>query len=279
MAESNASGDSSPARDTPGPVSSSDRRVLSVVVPVYDEAATIEEVIERVRAVRVPGHDIELVLVDDGSTDGTREVLARHAADCTVLFHRRNRGKGAALRTGFAHVTGDVVLVQDADLEYDPADYPALVDPIARGEARVVYGSRRLRRENRQHSGFAFFLGGVFLTVITNVLYRTRITDEPTCYKVFDAALLRDIPLVCERFEFCPEVTAKVARRGERIVEIPIRYEPRSVDEGKKIGLRDAIEAVWTLFRFRFGGIDRGAALPEFDVVRPQGDGDRGDAE
>ncbi len=262
--------DGEPASDAPSrseATPSRGRRTLSVVVPVYNEAATIENVIDRVRSVQIPGHDIELILVDDGSTDGTRDVLARHARSCKVFFHRQNRGKGAALRTGFAHVTGDVVIVQDADLEYYPEDYPALVEPIARGEARVVYGSRRLRRENRQHSGIAFFLGGVFLTAVTNLLYRTGITDEPTCYKVFDAALLADIPLVCERFEFCPEVTAKIARRGEKIVEVPIRYEPRSVTEGKKIGARDAVEATWTLLRYRFGKIDRSAPLPEFEEV------------
>jgi len=246
-----------------------DRPLLSVVIPVYNERDTLPEVVRRVERVDLPGMRKEIVLVDDGSTDGTRDVLRELARSHRVLFHRGNHGKGAALRTGFHHATGDVLLVQDADLEYFPEDYPALVGPILSGEAKVVYGSRRLRRENRQHSGLAFFLGGVFLTALANLLYRTRITDEPTCYKVFSTEVLREIPLRCHRFEFCPEVTAKVARRGHRIVEVPIRYEPRSVEEGKKIRLRDGIEAIWTLLRYRFGRIDNGAPLPPTEPVAP----------
>lgn len=247
--------------------SSSAPRRLSVVIPVYNEVNTIESVVDRVRAVDLGDMEIETILVDDGSTDGTRDVLRRLADKSTVLFHRENRGKGAALRTGFTAVTGDIVIVQDADLEYFPEDYPLLVDPIRQGQARVVYGSRRLRKENRQHSGIAFFLGGVFLTTLTNLLYGTRITDEPTCYKVFRTDVLRDIPLRCERFEFCPEVTAQIARRKIEIFEVPIRYEPRSVAEGKKIGWKDAVEATWTLLRFRFGRLDRGAPVPEHDRI------------
>jgi len=235
---------------------------LSVVIPVYNEIATIEKVLARVEQVTIPGVDKEIVVVDDGSTDGSREWLRTVRGRYIVVFHRGNFGKGAALRTGFAHASGDVLLVQDADLEYFPEDYPDLLAPIREGRTRVVYGSRRLRRDNRQHSGFLFFLGGVFLTKLANMLYGTRITDEPTCYKVFDAALLRRIPLVCRRFEFCPEVTAKVARRGERILEVPIRYAPRSIAQGKKIGWRDAVEATWTLLKYRFGEDRAPAPLP-----------------
>jgi glycosyltransferase involved in cell wall biosynthesis len=235
---------------------------LSIVIPVYNERGTIEEVLRRIEEVAIPGVEKEVVLVDDGSTDGTREIIEGYRDRHTVVLHRGNFGKGAALRSGFARAAGDVILVQDADLEYFPEDYPALVAPIRDGEARVVYGSRRLRRENRQHSGFLFFLGGIYLTILTNLLYRTRITDEPTCYKVFEGSLLREIPLVCRRFEFCPEITAKVARRGIRIHEIPIRYAPRSVREGKKIGWRDAIEATWTLLKYRLVLDRRPAPLP-----------------
>ena len=209
----------------------SPRCTLSVVIPVYNERDTIEEVVRRVESVPIPDTRTEVILVDDGSTDGTREVLASLASRHTVVLHQGNHGKGAALRTGFRFVTGDIVIVQDADLEYFPEDYPSLVAPIRDGEARVVYGSRRLRKENKQHSGIAFFLGGIYLTTLCNLLYRTGISDEPTCYKVFDAALLRDIPLVCERFEFCPEVTAKIARRGIAIHEVPIRYASRTYGE------------------------------------------------
>lgn len=242
--------------------------ILSVVIPVYNECATIREVIGRVQAVEIPDMSIEVILVDDGSTDGTRDVLQEFRDTCTVVFHEGNHGKGAALRTGFERVTGDIVIVQDADLEYFPEDYPILVKPIQDGIARVVYGSRRLRKENQQHSGIAFFLGGVTLTILTNLLYGIKISDEPTCYKVFEASLLREIPLVCSRFEFCPEVTAKVARRKIPIHEVPIRYAPRSVSEGKKIGWKDAVEAIWTLLRYRVGRVDRSAPLPPAKDVR-----------
>mgnify|MGYP000586759703 CR=1 FL=1 len=224
---------------------------LSVIVPVFNERGTVEELLQRVE--RVP-LDKEIVVVDDGSTDGTRELLRRfeNRPGFRVLFHERNRGKGRAIRTGLDAASGDVVVIQDADLEYDPQDFLELLRPIQEGRTRVVYGSRRLIRSNRQHSGVIFYLGGMFVTWMTRWLYGLKITDEATCYKMFDAELLRSLRLSCERFEFCPEVTAKLARRGEPIVEVPIRYYPRHKDEGKKIGWRDAVEAVWTLLKLRF---------------------------
>ncbi|MDX9758433.1 MAG: glycosyltransferase family 2 protein, partial [Bacteroidota bacterium] len=159
--------------------------------------------------------------------------------------------KGAAIRRGLEEVRGDIVLIQDADLEYNPGNYAALIAPILEGRSRVVYGSRERNVNNRLHSGMLFYAGGKFLSALTNLLYGSRITDEPTCYKVFDADLLRTIPLTCTRFEFCPEVTAKVLRRGVDIVEVPIDYFPRKKNQGKKINWRDGIAAVWTLLRWR----------------------------
>ena len=191
--------------------------------------------------------------MDDGSRDGTREVLAELAVRLPIraFFHERNRGKGAAVARGFHEATGDVVLIQDADLEYDPEDYPRLIAPIVRGESNVVYGSRYLSHQNPLPLTH-FKVAVLLLNAMANILYGTRLTDEATCYKVFRASLLKSLPLRCERFEFCPEVTARVAKRGERILEIPIRYHYRTRAQGKKIGWRDGFEAIWTLIRYRF---------------------------
>ncbi len=223
------------------------RRVkLSVVIPAFNERNTIREALSRVRALDA---DVEIVVVDDASTDGTAEILEAEPG-VVLVRHERNQGKGAAIRTALARVTGDVVAIQDADLEYDPQDLLRLMAPIAAGEARVVYGSRFLR--GRPPMRPANYACNRLLAWTTNILYGARITDEATCYKVFDAALLRSIPLTCRRFEFCPEVTAKVRKRGERILELPITYSPRSYDSGKKIRWWDGVEALWTLAKFRF---------------------------
>ncbi len=223
---------------------------LDVIIPIYNEENTLEEVIEKVLA--SPLHPT-IIAVDDGSSDGTREILERYDGNerVRVASHELNRGKGAAVRTGISLATGDVVLVQDADLEYDPGDFGAILVLFEDADIEVVYGSRRLDSSNPICSSM-FLLGGTTLTWFTNLLYGTGITDEPTCYKAFRRELLQSLPLRCSRFEFCPEVTAIVARRGIRIREVPISYSPRSRAEGKKIGLRDWFEAVYTLLRYRF---------------------------
>jgi glycosyltransferase involved in cell wall biosynthesis len=223
---------------------------LSVIVPVFDERNTVVEIVRRMRVVELPV-DLEIVIVDDGSTDGTRDVL-RQLADSTVrvINHDANRGKGAAIRTGLTHVTGDLVLVQDADLEYDPEDWPKLLTPLLRGKARVVYGSRFTGE--RRNMLFLHWIGNRFLSLVTNVLYNTTLSDMETCYKLFDRTLLDGITLRAQRFEFEPEVTAKILRQGVRIYEVPISYTGREFDEGKKITWRDGFVALWTLVKYRF---------------------------
>lgn len=225
---------------------------LSIVIPVYNERTTILEVVTRVRAAHMPGVTKEIIIVDDGSTDGTRDVL-KTFSDCQVLLQEKNQGKGAALRRGFAIATGEWVIVQDADLEYNPDEYQALLSYAQTHDAPVVYGSRRLGKKLRDNASthVIFLWGGLSVTWFTNLLFRTRLTDVPTCYKLFRRDVLCQLPLTCSRFEFCPEVTAEIAKRGIPIAEVPISYTPRSLEEGKKIRLRDGIEALWTLIRCR----------------------------
>ncbi len=223
---------------------------LSIIVPVYNEAATIAEVLSRVLALDL---DKQIVVVDDGSTDGTGEWLdawAEHQPEwVSVHRHPANRGKGAAIRTGLATVTGDYVIIQDGDLEYDPQDYARLLVPLAEGRARVVYGSRFLN--GRPPMFFTQRMGNVFLTRLTNLLYGASLTDMETCYKLFAREVIVQMPLTADRFDVEPELTARALRQGLDIVELPITYSGRSYVSGKKINWRDFIIAVWTLFRLR----------------------------
>ncbi|HET9730810.1 MAG TPA: glycosyltransferase family 2 protein [Acidimicrobiia bacterium] len=238
-----------PARDTSPPPA---LRKLSVIVPVFNERNTVVEILRRMRLVELP-NDIEreIIVVDDGSDDGTRDVL-KQLGDSTVrvVMHDGNLGKGAAVRTGFMHATGDYVLVQDADLEYDPDDWPKLIHPVLRGKARVVYGSRFTGE--RRNMLFAHWVGNRFLSLVTNVLYNTTLSDMETCYKLIDLSIIAELDLRSDRFAIEPEITAKILKRGVRIYEVPISYTGREFDEGKKITWRDGFAALWTLVKYRF---------------------------
>ena len=224
-------------------------RKLSVIVPVFNERNTVVEIVRRMRAVELPV-DREIVVVDDGSDDGTRAVLSQ-LGDSTVrvVLHPHNRGKGAAVRTGLANVSGDLVVIQDADLEYDPEDWPRLLAPMLKGKAQVVYGSRFTGE--RRNMLYLHWLGNRLLSLVTNMLYNTTLSDMETCYKMFDRRVLDGIRLHADGFEFEPEITAKVLRQKIRIYEVPISYAGREPEEGKKITWRDGFVALWTLVKYR----------------------------
>jgi glycosyltransferase involved in cell wall biosynthesis len=242
---------------------------LSIIIPVYNEAATVGEIIRRVRAVNVVvpvGFVVEdddnqrvqiekeIIVVDDGSEDGSRQIVEEEAkrGGVRAICHEHNQGKGAAVRTGFQNANGDFFVIQDADLEYDPREYRLLLQPILEGRADVVYGSR-FRGGPTKTMFFMHMLGNRFLTLVTNILYDTILSDMETCYKCFRAEVIRDIPLRARGFEFEPEVTAKVLKRGHRIYEVPISYTGREFEEGKKISpWRDGLKAIWTLIKYRF---------------------------
>jgi glycosyltransferase involved in cell wall biosynthesis len=223
---------------------------LTVIMPVFNERATVAEIIRRMRAVELPV-TLQIIVVDDGSSDGSDKVL-KALEDSTVrlISHDGNKGKGAAIRTGLAMAKGDLVLIQDADLEYDPDDWPRLLDPILKGKARVVYGSRFTGE--RKNMLPLHWIGNRFLSLTTNILYRSTLSDMETCYKLFDARAIEGMTIVSNRFDFEPEITAKILRRGHRIYEVPISYAGREVDEGKKITWRDGFSALVALVRFRF---------------------------
>jgi glycosyltransferase involved in cell wall biosynthesis len=222
--------------------------LLSVVMPVYNERETVEEIVRRVLAVPVR---IQLVVVDDGSTDGSREILAGLQRDLgfELVLQERNQGKGAALRRGFERVGGDLVIIQDADLEYSPEEYPELIDLICQGRADVVYGSRFLGR----HRVFMFshYLGNRIVTLLTNILYNTMLTDMETCYKVMRSEIVRGMRLQSSGFGIEPEMTAKIFKGGYRVYEIPITYDGRGYEQGKKITWRDGLVALWVLLKYR----------------------------
>jgi glycosyltransferase involved in cell wall biosynthesis len=224
---------------------------ISVIIPVYNEKSTISEIVARVRAVDL---EKEIIVVDDGSTDGTSEELTKidnQFENVNVLSHQKNRGKGAALRTGFAAASGEIIIVQDADLEYDPREYETILVPILDGRAEVVYGSRFLSGPHRVLF-FWHYIGNKFLTLLCDALSNLNLTDMETCYKVFKKEVLDDIQLKSNRFGFEPEFTMKIAKKGFRVYEVPISYSGRTYEEGKKIGWRDGLAAIFAILWFRF---------------------------
>lgn len=227
---------------------------LSIIIPVYNEKNTILEILKKIETNNLTdlGFEKEIIIVDDGSTDGTLEILKGLEKNYKIIYHPKNQGKGAAIRTGLKYATGDYTIIQDADLEYDPKDYKKLLECAIKNNAQVVYGSRNLNPKNK-YSSLLYYLGGVFLTFLTNILYNAKITDEATGYKLFKTEFLKSIPLDSKGFEFCPEITAKIAKRKIKIYEVPISYYPRSIKAGKKIKWwKDGLKAAWALIKYRF---------------------------
>ncbi|MFZ5845209.1 MAG: glycosyltransferase family 2 protein [Patescibacteria group bacterium] len=223
---------------------------VSIIVPVYNEAQTINEALQRIFQAKLPGWQKEIIVVDDGSTDGGRVTLKEWQNRCKIIFQPQNFGKGAALAEGFKHATGEIIIIQDADLEYNPQDYSALLAPFADPRVQVVYGSRFLGPH--LSTMYLYALGNKFVTLATNILYNTNITDMETGYKVFRRSVLAKIKIRAKRFNFEPEFTAKVLKAGHQIYEVPISYYGRKFSEGKKLTWRDGVTALWTLIKYRF---------------------------
>lgn len=225
---------------------------LSIVIPVYNEKNTIVELLKRVKKADSCGLTKEIIVVDDCSSDGTKEVI-QQLKGLKVLFHEHNQGKGAALRTGIQHATGDIILIQDADLEYNPQEYPILLEPILSGEASVVYGSRLINKFFFDRNMYYLHgFGNKFLTGLTNILFSSNLTDMETCYKVMIQVVVQSLHLVSNQFDIEPEITAKILKKGIKIHEVPIAFQPRSFQDGKKINWKDGIVAMWTLIKYRF---------------------------
>lgn len=227
---------------------------LSIVIPVFNEEQTLAALLDKVIEAKI-SIPKEIIIVDNKSKDKSPEIAKDYAQRYPYIkyvLENEVQGKGAAVKRGFKEATGTIIIIQDADLEYDPNEYQSLINPILEGKAKVVYGSRRLKKENKQYSGFSFYLGGVAVTWATKVLYLTNITDEPTCYKVFRTDVIKNMTILGNRFEWEPEITAKVIKQGIKIYEVPISYYPRAEEEGKKIKWKDGVEAIWTLVKYRF---------------------------
>jgi len=231
---------------------------LSILIPVYNEKDNISKIINKIQKTKIP-LKMEIIIIDDCSQDGTREAIKKKIIpkykNIKYYEHETNIGKGGAIRTALKHHTGDIVIIQDADLEYYPSDYIDLIKPIIKGKAKVVFGSRYLYKKlhgNVKSAGFLFKVGGFFITHIFNLIYGTKLTDESTCYKVFDSEVIRKIKLNCKRFEFCPEISAKLIRLGYKIIEVPVKYSARTIKQGKKIRIKDAFEAVYVMIKYRF---------------------------
>lgn len=224
---------------------------LSIIVPVFNEEKTVGEIIKKISLASL-SIEKEIIIVNDGSIDNTEKIIKKLESQYKfiLLKHDKNQGKGAAIISGLARATGEFVIMQDADLEYNPEDYQKLLDPLIAGKTQVVYGSRNLKKNKRANT--TFYLGGKLVTFVANLLYGLNITDEPTCYKVFKRDILNSLHLRSRGFEFCPEVTAKISKRGIKIIEIPISYNPRSKLDGKKIKWEDGLKAVWTLIKYKF---------------------------
>ncbi len=222
---------------------------LSIIIPVYNEKNSIRNILGLVKNVDIGNISKEIIIVDDFSTDGTRDILKR-LKGYKIAYHKKNQGKGAAIRTGLGHATGDIIIIQDADLEYDPNEYPKLLAPILAGKTKVVYGSRFLNDHKPKY--WFNYVGNIALTAATNILYGGSITDMETCYKVFRREVLQNIKLKARRFDFEPEITAKILKQGYKIYEVPIWYQCRDYSEGKKIHWTDGLKAVFYLLRYRF---------------------------
>jgi glycosyltransferase involved in cell wall biosynthesis len=225
---------------------------LSILIPAYNEEETIRQSIQAVLDTDFSPLELEIIVVDDASTDRTRSIVEGFGEAVRLVPHERNQGKGAAIRTALEKATGEIAAIHDADLEYDPRDLPALVRPIAAGESVAAFGSRFLANAHPDGMHTANLIANRILTIAANILFAGRITDEATCYKAVKTDVLRGLDLRCHRFEFCPEVTAKLMRRGHKIVDVPVRYHARTVAEGKKIHWYDGLEAIWTLVKYRF---------------------------
>lgn len=225
---------------------------VSIIIPVYNEINHLEESLKRIEEIDFCGLEKEIIIVNDASNDGTFELLKTLNKDYKIFHHEVNLGKGAAIVTGLENVSGDIVVIQDADLEYHPKDYIKLIELILKNEARVVYGSRFINIKNSKGFSLSHKLGNIFLTFITNILFNTKLTDMETCYKAFDFEVIKDLKIKSKRFEFEPEITAKILKKGITIKELPISYTGRKAKEGKKITWKDGFQAIFTLFKYKF---------------------------